>query len=96
MFMKMSEEKNFITPSCLKHPKSIEIKRCLKFLFSHFFAVPQKGFMKAGRSSLNFFEATKSTVKIRNLSHFSSSLGIGTRVKTVFFSNSLYMPFPIP
>ena len=35
--------KNFVNPSCPKHPKIIEIKYD-NFLFSHFFVVPQKVF----------------------------------------------------
>ena len=37
---------NFINPSCSKHPKITKIKND-KFLFQHFFLVPQKRFMKA-------------------------------------------------
>ena len=45
----------FINPSCPRRPKIIEIKnkggKWHKFLLSHFFVVPQKGFMNARRLS---------------------------------------------
>ena len=41
--------KNFIYPFSPKHPKIIEIKRHILKLFSHFFVVLHKVFMKAGR-----------------------------------------------
>ena len=42
--------KSFINLSCPKHPEIIHWnKKWHKFLFSHFFVVPQKGFINAGR-----------------------------------------------
>ena len=82
-----SQEKNFINPSCPKHPKIINWnKKWHKFIFSHFFVVQRKRFMKVGRPSSNLYEAPKRSVKIKNLCHRPPPplFGIGTaRVKTV-------------
>ena len=55
-------------------------KNDINFLFSKFFLVPQRGFMKAFRPSENLFKALQRSVKIK-FCHFSfqffSMLGIG-------------------
>ena len=74
--------KNFIHPSCPKHPKIDG-----KFLFSYFFVVPQKALMKAGTPSQNLFEPPKRKGKINKLCHFSSLFRIGM---TVFVDLPIY------
>ena len=49
----------YISESC------IEIKSYIKFLFSHFLVVPQKGFMKAYKAFIKPFEAPQRSAKLK-------------------------------
>ena len=54
-----------------------------KFLFSQFFVVPQKGFIKARRPSQNLFQLPQRGVKIKYTLIFSVSPGSKFRVEYV-------------
>ena len=68
----------------------IEIKINVNFLFSHFFVVPQKGFMKVFKAFIKPFEAPQRIAKIKLYVVFLRMFGIRTeRVKV-----SLFHSFP--
>ena len=81
-----SGSKIWTFPSCTRQDQSslvltfpalciseIFIKMKIKFLFSHFFAVPQKAF----KAFLKPFEAPQRSVKIKIWVNFSLCLGLG-------------------
>ena len=80
--------KKFVNPSYPKHPKLVIWKKNDKFLFSHFFAVPQKGFV--------FLRLQRGSVKINNLSFFLLISDWDNKVKVIslfhfsFLNNEIY------